>query len=149
MSYVIQLSHIIINTKERKKTLSQDCKTDLFRYIWGIIHKYNCRLYRINGVENHIHILVGVHQSVALMELVREIKRSSSLWIKESGNYPMFEGWSKEYAAFSVSWDTKDKVISYIMNQEEHHKTTSFMEELNAILRSHNLELWNSATSPT
>lgn len=149
MSYVIQLSHIIINTKERKKTLIQDCKNELFRYIWGVIREHNCHLYRINGIENHIHLLVGIHQSVALMELVREIKRASSLWIKQSGKFPMFDGWSKEYAAFSVSWEAKDNVISYIRNQEEHHKTTSFIEELKAMLSQYGVKLWDSATSPT
>ena len=81
MSYVIQLTHIVINTKERRMTLAQENKNELFKYIWGIITNKNCRLYRINGIGNHIHMLVGIHQSISLMELVREIKRSSSVWI--------------------------------------------------------------------
>ena len=137
MSYVIQLTHIVINTKERKMVLSHEDKNDLFRYIWGIIKNKNCRLYRINGIGNHIHMLVGVHESISLMELVREIKRSSSIWIKQSGNSPNFEGWSKEYAAFSVSWDAKDSVINYIKNQEEHHHVTSFDDEYKSILLQH------------
>ena len=140
MSYVIQLSHIIINTKERKMLLNQEHKTDLFRYIWGIINNYKCRLYRINGIGNHIHMLVGVHQTVSLMELIREIKRSSSIWIKEDGNSPHFQGWSREYAAFSISWEIKDKVIEYIKNQEAHHTHISFDEEYKAMLEEHNIQ---------
>ena len=140
MSYVIQLSHIIINTKEREMVLNQEYKTDLFRYIWGIINNYKCRLYRINGIGNHIHMLVGLHQSVSLMELIREIKRSSSIWIKEDGNFPHFQGWSREYAAFSISWEIKDKVIEYIKNQETHHTHISFDEEYKAMLVEHNIQ---------
>ena len=139
MSYVIQLSHIVINTKNREKTLSQDNKTDLFKYIWGIVTNKNCRLYRINGIENHIHMFIGIHQSISLMELVREIKRSSSIWIKQSGNSPKFDGWSKEYAAFSVSWEAKDSVINYIKNQEEHHRVISFDDEYKSILQQHEI----------
>ena len=139
MSYVIQLSHIIINTKERKMVLNQEHKTDLFRYIWGIINNYKCRLYRINGIGNHIHMLVGLHQSVSLMELVREIKRSTSIWIKEQDNSPHFIGWSREYAAFSVSWETKDRVIEYIKAQEAHHTHVSFDEEYKNILLDHDI----------
>lgn len=137
MSYVIQLTHIVINTKERRMTLSHESKTELFKYIWGIITNKNCRLYRINGIGNHIHMLIGIHQSISLMELVREIKRSSSVWIKQSGNSPKFEGWSKEYAAFSVSWEAKENVINYIKNQEEHHRVTSFDDEYKSILKQH------------
>lgn len=137
MSYVIQLTHIVINTKERRMTLAQENKNELFKYIWGIITNKNCRSYRINGICNHIHMLVGIHQSISLMELVREIKRSSSVWIKQTDNSPNFEGWSKEYAAFSVSWDAKDSVINYIKNQEEHHRATSFDDEYKSILLQH------------
>ena len=139
MSYVIQLSHIVINTKNREMTLSQDNKTDLFKYIWGIVTNKNSRLYRINGIENHIHMLIGIHQSISLMELVREIKRSSSIWIKQSGNSPKFDGWSKEYATFSVSWEAKDSVINYIKNQEEHHRVISFDDEYKSILQQHEI----------
>ena len=143
MSYVVQLSHIIINTKERKMVLNQDSKNDLFRYIWGIITNMKCRLYRINGIGNHIHMLVGLHQSVCLMDLMREIKRSSSIWIKEQGESPYFEGWAREYAAFSVSWENKERVINYIKNQEVHHSKVSFDEEYKAMLLDSGMEEYN------
>ena len=136
MSYTIQLLHIIINTKDRKKTIPIKAKDNLYRYIRAIINDKNCELHRINGVENHIHILVGLHPSIALMELVRDIKRGTSLWLKQSADYPHFDGWSKEYAAFSVSWSNKDKVTEYIQNQEEHHKRLTFAEEWNRFLQA-------------
>ena len=125
-------------------TLSQEHKTDLFKYIWGIITNKGCRLYRINGIGNHLHLLVGIHQSVSLMELVREIKRSSSLWIKQSNHSPEFDGWSKEYAAFSVSWDAKERVINYIKNQEQHHKSVIFDDEYRTLLSNHELNEYAS-----
>lgn len=144
MSYVIQLTHIIINTKEQKMTLSQENKNALFKYIWGIINNKKCRLYRINGTGNHIHMLIGIHQTISLMELVRDVKRSSSMWIRQSNNSPYFEGWSKEYAAFSVSWEAKDNVINYIKNQESHHRSITFHDEYRNFLIQHNINEYTS-----
>ena len=138
MSYVVQLMHVVC-TKEMKIVLNQDSKTEMFKYIWGIITNYNCRLYRINGIGNHIHMLIGIHQSVSLMDLMREIKRSSSVWLKDSGKSPNFNGWSREYATFSVSWTKKDRVIEYIRNQEVHHKQVSFDDEFKGLLEIHDV----------
>ena len=143
MSYVIQLVHIVINTKNRKMTITPEHKQDLYRYIWGIIKNRDCRLYRINGIGNHLHMLVGLHQSISVMEIVRDIKRSSSLWAKDNSKFPSFEGWQKEYAAFSVSWKDKDSVISYIRNQEEHHNTATFDEEHRQLLSEHEIDEYN------
>lgn len=144
MSYVIQLIHIVINTKDRKMTIPPEHKQDLYRYIWGVIKNHSCRLYRINGIGNHLHMLVGLHQSICIMDLVRDIKRSSSLWAKEHEKFPLFEGWQKEYAAFSVSWKDKDNLISYIQNQEVHHNVTTFDEEHQQLLSEHEINEYST-----
>jgi REP element-mobilizing transposase RayT len=72
---------------------------NLYAYIGGILKTKNCHLYRINGTENHVHILTYLHSSVAGANYMREIKASNSKWMKEYGHFPVFEGWSEGYGA--------------------------------------------------
>ena len=84
-TYTQSLYQIIFSTKRREPTLSKDNRPELFKYIWGILKNKKCHLYRINGVEDHIHIITHLHQSVALAILVKDIKIASSMFIKEQG----------------------------------------------------------------
>ena len=87
------LYHIVFRTKGSEKTINQTHVIELKKYIWGIIKNKKCVLYRINGMEEHIHILSDLHPSIALADYIREIKVSSSKWMKESGLFPKFRGW--------------------------------------------------------
>ena len=91
-------------------------------------------MYRINGVEDHIHVATSLHQSVALAQLVKDIKLGSTSFIKEKGLFANFNGWQDGYAAFTYSIDAKDNLIEYIKNQEIHHQNKSFREELIGLL---------------
>ena len=142
MSRVNALFHIVINTHQRKMTIFDEHCEDMYRYIWKTIRNKKCYLYRIGGVANHLHILVDLHPSVALADLVREIKQTSSEWAKTCGYFPMWNGWGREYAAFSVSESSRSRVIEYIKGQKEHHKTLSFEDEFKAIIQKHGFE-WN------
>ena len=97
-------------------------------------------MYRINGVEDHIHIITHLHQSVALAFLVKDIKIASSMFIKEQGLFPKFDGWQDGYGAFTYSQDAKDNLIEYVKNQEEHHRTKTFQEEFVELLKEHGIE---------
>ena len=130
MSTTLSLHHIVINTYCRKMTITSSHCEDIYRYIWSIIDSRKCRLLRIGGIENHIHIFVDVHPSVGIADLVGEIKRKSSLWMKRSGMFPAFEGWGREYFSFSKSQTDKSTVIEYIKNQRVHHGRQSFEDEL-------------------
>ena len=131
------LYHIIFRTKNSAKTLPiSDCD-ELYRYIWGIIKNKNCTLLRINGMEDHVHILSDLHPSVALADYVREIKTSSSHWLKSSHNFPAFSGWADGYAALTYSWREKDMIVDYIKKQREHHRQTDFMAEYRKLLEEH------------
>ena len=127
--------HIIFGTKYRKPCLKKDKRDELYKYIWGILNKKNCHLYRINGVEDHVHIFTHLHPSVSLSNIVKDIKLASSDWIKNNKIFPLFEGWQDGYAAFTKSDNDKDTVINYIKNQEKHHRKKSFKEELQALLQ--------------
>ena len=133
MSKVVSLHHIVINTKNREMTIAAEHSEDIYRFITSIIKRNKCVLYRIGGIENHIHILVDLSPTVNLSHLMWDIKRSSSDWAKQSGLFPDFVGWGKEYAAFSVSDSHKDAVIAYIKRQREHHQQVGYDAELQRI----------------
>lgn len=139
-TYTQIIYHIVFSTKNRERCLTPDRREDLFRYIWGIINNNQSHLYRINGVEDHLHILTSVHPTVCLADLVKDIKTGSSKWIRENGVFPRFTHWQDGYAAFTHSIADKDRLIEYIKDQEEHHRTKPFMEELVRLIREAGIE---------
>ncbi|MBR5435237.1 MAG: IS200/IS605 family transposase [Muribaculaceae bacterium] len=142
MSAVSSLFHIVINTLRREMTISDEASDQMYRYINSIVKSKNCRLLRINGIGNHIHMLVELSPTVALSDLVRDIKQGSSKWAKQNSNFSAFCGWGKEYGAFSCSVRDKDNIINYIINQREHHKVKTFEDEYKAMISNSDLE-WN------
>ena len=146
-SYHQILYHIVFRTKDSLKTLNLKNSEELYKYIWGIVKGKNCVLYRINGMEDHIHILSDLHPSIALADYVRDIKTASSIWIKTSGKFQNFNGWADGYAAFTYAYRDKETITNYIKNQREHHLTISFEEELRKLLIEHEIEI-NEKYSP-
>ena len=134
------LYQIVYGTKDRERTLTNSNKPELFKYIWGVLNNKKCHLYRINGVEDHIHIITHLHPSVSLSDLVRDIKVASSAFIQKNDLFPNFGGWQEGYGAFTYSINEKDRLIEYVKNQEEHHKTKTFKEEYLELLQEHGIE---------
>ena len=130
MSYVKSLHHIVFNAYLRQNVISYERAPELYSYIQGIIREHKCSLEAIGGVPNHIHMLVDVAPMVALSDLVRDIKRSTSLWMRGSGAFPLFHGWAKEYYAASISNQHAARVKEYINNQIAHHKGVEYAQEL-------------------
>ncbi len=139
-TYTQILYQIVFSTKRRKPALLKENREALFKYIWGILKNKKCHLYRINGVEDHIHIVTHVHPTVAPAFLVKDIKTASSGFIKENRLFPDFEDWQVGYGAFTYSFKEKDTLIEYVKNQEEHHKTKTYREELIELLWEHGIE---------
>ena len=142
MSAVSSLFHIVINTLNREMTIPDDASEQLYRYIWSIVKSRNCRLIRINGIGNHLHMLVELAPTMCLSDLVRDIKQGSSKWAKQQPCFTRFRGWGKEYGAFSCSIHEKDKIVNYIINQREHHRAGTFEDEFRQLIESSGLE-WN------
>ena len=140
-SYRQILYHVIFRTKGSEKTLSLEHTRELYAYIMGIIKNKNCFLYRINGMEEHVHILSDLHPSIALADYVRDIKTSSSLWLKQNLNFQNFVRWADGYAALTYAYRDKEMIINYIKNQQEHHKKVSFMEEYRKLLKEHEIKI--------
>ena len=126
--------HIVFRTENSEQTLPLEHSEELYRYIWGIAKNHKTRLYRINGMQEHIHMLTDLHPTVALAVFIQKIKTASSVWLKQNQNFPRFRGWADGYAALTYSWKDKDVIINYIMNQREHHKNASFIDEYRALL---------------
>jgi putative transposase len=120
---------IVFAVKGRQSLIGQEWKDELYKYITGIVKNSNQKLLAINGVSNHIHILLNIKPNVALSDLVREIKANSSRFINEKRFAQGKFSWQEGFGAFSYSVSQLDDVIRYIQNQEEHHKETSFKDE--------------------
>ncbi len=138
-SYRQILYHIVFRTKYGSKVLNLDKSTELYAYIMGYIKNRNCFLYQINGMEDHIHILSDLHPSIALADYIRDMKTSSSLWLKSSGKFPAFVGWADGYAALTYAWRDKERIIHYIKNQRIHHKKECFLDEYRRLLVEQNV----------
>ena len=106
-----------------------------------------CFVYRLNAVEDHLHVLVDIGPEMSPAKFVRVLKTSSNKWIKGSSYFPRFTAWQEGYGAFTKSWAEKDTVIEYIRNQEEHHRTVSFVEEFRRLVEEAGL-VWDDRFLP-
>ena len=141
--------HIIFSTKNRTPHFhNESVRKQLFKYIAGILKEKNSANAMIGGTSDHIHVLCLLPKTISISELVRELKRSSSKWIKTLENVDQSFSWQNGYAAFSVSKSNIPKVRQYILDQDKHHSKMDYQEELRKILSRHNIEfderyLWN------
>ncbi|MEQ8554449.1 MAG: transposase, partial [Cyclobacteriaceae bacterium] len=105
-----------------------------FKYISGIIENKNQKSIIVNGVADHVHIFVGLKPSMALSDLMRDVKNNATNFINEKRWLPGKFSWQEGYGAFSYSHSQLNNVYQYILNQEEHHKKQTFKEEYLAFL---------------
>lgn len=132
--------HVVFAVKGRKNHISKEWKTELYKYITGIISNKKQKLMIINGMPNHVHLLIGTKPTCNLSDLVRDIKANSSKWINEKRLvHGRFE-WQAGFGAFTVSQSGVKNVIKYIKNQEEHHRKKTFREEYVAFLNAYEIE---------
>lgn len=141
MSHVNALYHIVFATHKRIQMIPNEHCEDVYRFIWKIITDSKSTLLRIGGIENHIHILLNLHPSVALANLMRDIKAKSSGWMRQDSRFPYFTGWGREYFAATISYRDRFKVIDYIKNQRDHHSIRDFLEEISALMQDEGMEL--------
>jgi REP element-mobilizing transposase RayT len=132
--------HIIFVVRGRENLISTEWKTELYKYITGIVTNQKQKLISINGALDHIHILLGLKPDVKLSDVVRDIKSNSSKFINEKGWIKGKFEWQKGFGAFTVSHSQLTKIINYINNQEEHHKKRMFKEEYIEFLKSNEVD---------
>lgn len=129
MSYTCTMYHIVLRTHCSEPSIPEEHERELYAYMMGIVNNYNGKLYRIGGMPDHVHLFVSLPATLALASFVKELKVSSSKWMKANPNFPRFTGWSQEYAGFSYGLRDKDMIVNYIKSQKEHHKRETFAEE--------------------
>ena len=139
MGSCTQLSYqIVFGTKHRHPTITPDLREELYKYVGGVIRNKEGSAIEIGGVAHHIHIFTGLPSTVAVADMVRDIKSNSSAWAgaKTKDRWE----WQIGYGAFTVSYSLRDKVATYVRNQEEHHRVKSFQEEYVELLTKHGIK---------
>ncbi len=135
--------HIVFAVKGRDSLISKNWKDELYKYITGIITNEGQKLLAINGMPDHIHILIGLKPTAALSNIVRDIKANSSKFINDKKWIAGKFEWQQGFGAFSYSHSQLTNVIHYIKNQEEHHKTKTFRDEYIEFLKLYNVDFKN------
>ena len=134
---------VVIAVKGRENIISIKWEDELYKYITGIVTNKEQKMLAINGMPDHVHVLIGMKPSCCLADLVREIKKASNTFINEKRFVAGRFKWQEGYGAFSYSHSSLDNVIGYIANQKEHHKKKSFREEYVEFLTKFNIEFKN------
>ncbi len=133
--------HIVFSTKNRAPFLKDKAFRDrVHAYLKGICDNQDSPSLQVGGVEDHVHILCRLSKKLGVADLIRELKRDSSSWIKSQQPSLAEFHWQNGYGAFSVSPSHVEALIEYIKNQEEHHKTETFQDEFRRLLRKYGIE---------
>ena len=135
--------HVVFAVKGRDNLISKNWKDELYKYITGIVTNEGQKLIAINGMPDHIHILIGLKPDKSLSDVVRSIKANSSRFINDKKWINGKFEWQVGFGAFSYSHSQLTNVINYIQNQEEHHKKKTFKEEYIEFLTAFNVDYKN------
>jgi len=136
-SLVKILVHIVFSTKDRADLIPPELESGLYGYIHGIVENNGAKLIIPKGTANHSHFLVSLGRN-DLSELIGDIKRHSSVWMKEHGCKKFY--WQRGYGAFSIGQSQVPKTVSYIRDQKEHHRISSYEDEFRALCRKYSVE---------
>lgn len=131
---------IVFTPKFREALIQKNWENDLYKYITGIVQNNGHKLITINGMPDHVHVLVGMKPNQSLSDLVKDIKQNSSLWINKN-KFAMGKFlWQEGFGGFSYSHSQLDDVVGYINNQKEHHKKRNFKDEYLLLLKKFDID---------
>jgi putative transposase len=128
MSYLSTRLHIVWSTKHREPLIQTEWRPRLHGYMRGTLENLKAKVFVIGGVEDHVHVYCSLPATIAIADLVSNVKSGSSAWVHDVLRQPF--GWQDGYAAFTMSKSADKDAIAYILRQEEHHKRVSYQEEL-------------------
>jgi putative transposase len=134
------LIHLIYSTKNREPFLTSEVETELYRYQATVFRELGCPSLTINGTTDHVHALFRLSRTIAICDLVEEVKKRSSKWIKTKGDAFAGFQWQAGYGAFSIGESGVVALKRYIANQKEHHRTKSYQDEFRAFLSKYGIE---------
>jgi len=135
--------HLVFSVRNRESLITTKIKENLYKYISGIISNQKQKLIIINGMPDHVHILLNCKPNINLSDNVREIKEHSSKFINEKKIIKGKFYWQAGFGVFSVSKKDVPIILNYIKNQEEHHKIQSFKDEYIDFLKENEIEFKN------
>ncbi len=138
MSHTKFLYHIVCGTKERKPLISPVWEDRLHAFLGGVVRKAHGTLIEVNGIEDHVHLLLRLGPTIAFSDFMRELKSKSSGFVRREME-PRF-GWAHRYGAFSVSESNVEKVRRYIQRQKIHHSRQSYEDEYRQLLIKNKVE---------
>jgi putative transposase len=121
--------HLVFGTKDRLPLIDSAWRLRLHEYLGGIIRGLGGFPEEVGGVADHVHLLIGLKATHCLADVMRELKKASSMWVREEIGFRRF-AWQEGYAAFTVSATARESVRSYVANQQEHHRVKTFREEV-------------------
>ena len=134
-------THLIFSTKDRFPFLNdKTLRREMHAYLAEMLRKHDCETLIVGGVEDHTHSLFALSRTHSIASVVKEVKRTSSGWIKVASRRLSKFHWQGGYAAFSVSQSNLADVIRYIENQEQHHQLVTFQDEYRAFLKAYGVE---------
>jgi REP element-mobilizing transposase RayT len=138
--------HVVFSTAGRLPLITAELKPRLFAYLGGIVRQLSSKAVIINGMPDHVHMLLTIPPTLAVAECMRVVKANSSRWARQNGHRRF--AWQTGYSAFSVSTSQMPRVVRYVQEQEKHHRRISFQQELLSLLRKNGVEfderyLWN------
>ena len=134
-------THIIYSTKHRYPFLADESlRAEMHAYLGGTCNNLNCPAIIVGGTADHVHILCMLSRNLSLADLIGEIKRSSSKWVKTKGLMARKFAWQNGYAVFSVSQSQIEQVKAYIACQDEHHRKKSYQDEFRLFLKRYRVE---------
>jgi putative transposase len=138
MSYAQFYFHIVFGTKDHVSLIAHRWEDEMYRYLGGIIRGQKSEPIEINGMPEHVHVLLRSSPVIAISDLVRELKANSSKWARRT-HEPKFS-WQRRFGAFTVSESNVDTVRKYIQRQKIHHQKQSFEDEYRELLRLHGID---------
>jgi putative transposase len=139
-TYTQLFVHFIFAVQNRLCLINDNFKSDIYKYMNGIVLQHGHKVYIINGMTDHVHILVSMNPRQAPSDLMYHIKRNSSLRINEKKLVPGRFSWQEGFGAFSLGKSQVSGKIKYIETQPEHHKKVSFQEEYLELLKEYDIE---------
>lgn len=139
-TYTQLFIHYVFAVQNRMSLINELWRADLYKYINGIIEQQGHKLYIINGIPDHIHLLISMNPKQAPSDLMYHIKRSSSLWINQNKLVKGKFAWQEGFGAFTLGKSQLPQKIEYIKNQKEHHKKCTFIEEYLEFLKEYEIE---------
>ena len=132
--------HTAFAVEGRQSLITKEHKIEIYKYITGVIHSQKQKVMAINGMPDHVHLLIGVSPDIALSDLVRDVKAASSRLINDKRWVRGHFNWQRGFGAFSCSHSQVPTVAKYIENQEHHHAKRSFRDEYVALLKNFDVE---------